>query len=113
MTDVTIRQFCSTFVLQEGKNASEAAGAPPSKLSRRNPQVYFDVKIGSSNVGRIIILLKYLLHKALSIKKSFQTLFIFSRADVVPKTAENFRALCTQEKGFGYQNSTFHRVIPG
>ncbi|MCL4130579.1 UNVERIFIED_CONTAM: hypothetical protein GTU68_045173 [Idotea baltica] len=65
---------------------------PKGKKAKINPQVYMDIKVGKSLIGRLLIQL---------------------RADVVPKTAENFRALCTHEKGYGYQGSIFHRIIPG
>eukprot|EP00928_Gymnodinium_smaydae_P060981 TRINITY_DN449_c0_g3_i1.p1 TRINITY_DN449_c0_g3~~TRINITY_DN449_c0_g3_i1.p1 ORF type:complete len:373 (-),score=85.14 TRINITY_DN449_c0_g3_i1:153-1271(-) len=66
--------------------------------SPSNPRVFFDMEIGGAPAGRI----------------EFE-LF----ANVAPRTADNFRALATGEKGVGasgkplhYKGSKFHRIIP-
>ncbi|KAL1254734.1 hypothetical protein QQF64_016963 [Cirrhinus molitorella] len=56
-----------------------------------NPVVFFNITIDGEDAGRVVM-----------------ELF----AHIVPKTAENFRALCTGEMGFGYRRSVFHRIIP-
>ncbi|GMK55965.1 hypothetical protein CspeluHIS016_0210210 [Cutaneotrichosporon spelunceum] len=59
--------------------------------TKQMADTYFDIAINGQPAGRITFKL---------------------RDDVVPKTAANFRALCTGEKGYGYEGSGFHRVIP-
>merc|ERR1711918_317332 len=59
--------------------------------AKMTTRVCFDITADGAPVGKIIMEL---------------------RSDVVPKTSENFRALSTGEKGYGYKGSTFHRVIP-
>jgi hypothetical protein len=68
---------------------------PPLEVNPTNPVCYFDIQLGrygdATKLGRITMELK---------------------ADVTPKTAENFKQLCLADEGNGYKGSRFHRVIP-
>ncbi|KAK4337282.1 hypothetical protein RND71_043280 [Anisodus tanguticus] len=77
---------------EEVVNNNEEDTVAIEKPINNNPEVYFDIRIDGHFSGRIKILL---------------------RKDIVPLTAENFRCLCTHEKGFGFKDTIFHRVIPG
>ena len=78
--------------LYDDKEIPQKPRAIPKEVNKDNPKVFFDIKIGDKDAQRV----EFELFK-----------------DKVPKTVENFRCLCTGEKGgdMHYKGTIFHRVI--
>merc|ERR1711953_757533 len=84
---------------RDRKRDDKGSSSKSSNSARKNPICWLEIVAKSRQppyretpLGKVVVLL---------------------RKDVVPKTAENFRQLCTMQKGYGFKGSSFHRIIPG
>jgi len=81
-----VQKLSMNYVPKTSKNTYN-----PSQEDKKRPKVFMDVKVGSAIIGKIVI-----------------ELF----ADVTPVTVKNFRAIINNERGYTYQGTKFHRIIP-
>lgn len=78
------------FLSGHSSSSSSSAVVAAANVKEVTEKVFFEISIGGEEVGRI-------------------EMGLFG--NTVPKTVENFKLLCTGEKGVGYEGSIFHRVI--
>ncbi|ODQ67310.1 peptidyl-prolyl cis-trans isomerase B1 [Nadsonia fulvescens var. elongata DSM 6958] len=82
--------FVSTILFLFAVGSSAAKASDETVDAPITHKVYFDIKQGDKDLGRVVMGLY---------------------GSVVPKTVENFRSLAVGDHGFGYEGSSFHRVI--
>jgi cyclophilin family peptidyl-prolyl cis-trans isomerase len=86
------RRTAAAAAAAAAHTAAPSLPLPNAQQMAGRPRVFFDITIGGTAAGKVVMELY---------------------SDITPKTAENFRQLCTMEKGFGFKGNEFHRIIKG
>jgi len=87
---LAFRGWTDYFSPSAKQDAEAAVRSIP--LIEGNPVVFIDLEFEGKDLGRLVLQL---------------------RKDIAPRTSENFRRLCTGERGFGLRGSRFHALVPG
>lgn len=94
LTSALFVSTCGMFSVTE-VIVEDSAGkpkAPKQRLLKKRIRCYMDIAVDGDSAGRLVFEL---------------------RADMKPRTCENFRSLCTGEHGISYKDCKFHKIVPG
>ncbi|XP_044975481.1 peptidyl-prolyl cis-trans isomerase, chloroplastic-like isoform X2 [Hordeum vulgare subsp. vulgare] len=87
---LSFQRQCIVRMISQFRTFRGAAVGDLDLQAKVTSKCFFDVEIGGDNAGKVVI-----------------GLF----GEVVPRTVDNFRTLCTGDKGYGYKGCSFHRII--